>query len=95
MRSRMKGGLLALAMMVFGAGGVSASECASYISGGPGSPAAGELISSATMRQEISGGVRSPIASVEGGFSLEFEVGLYKMSDGTYIVVNCFTYRKM
>ena len=104
-RSRRATGPLAVAWVFAGALALSLaqpseaaaqSECAEYISGGPGNPASGTLVGSNRVTLNIGAG-----AGVEGlglnlglngGITVSFNVGIYRMHDGDYRRLRCDDY---
>ena len=65
------------------------SDCAPYISGGPDNPASGTLMGSQSVTLNFGVG-----AGVSLGFSVTFNLGVYRMDDDHPITVRCDSYQQ-
>lgn len=104
-RSRRTAGPLAVAWVFAGALALSLaqpseaaaqSECAEYISGGRGYPASGTLIGSNRVTLNVAGnagvGAGGLNLGVNGGITVSFNVGIYRMHDDSHRSLRCDDY---
>ena len=88
MRRTMWKGWMVLGLMAVSAGAVRA-DCAQFVTSGAGDqPMNGYLIGTKTVSGSIGGRGVGLLAT----YTESYEVGLYRMSDGSTAVLSCFDY---